>query len=57
VVGYGIGSVCCYLTLVGFSAFLRGKFDAKMMQLLNRISGAIIALFGIFILQGLAAAA
>lgn len=55
--GYGIGSVCCYLTLVVFSSFLRNKFDAKMMQLLNKISGAIIALFGIFILQGLAAAA
>ncbi len=48
--GYAIGSLTCYSTLVTITTILRKKFDAKLMQILNRISGVVIAGFGVVIL-------
>lgn len=48
--GYAIGSLTCYSTLVTIATILRKKFDARLMRILNRISGVVIAGFGVVIL-------
>ena len=47
------GSAAWWLTLSGVVAALRGRFDARAMQWVNRVSGAVIAGFGVVSLAGL----
>ena len=48
VLGVFIGSALWWLILSGFTGLLRGMFNVKRMQWLNRISGLIIIGFGLF---------
>ena len=50
--GFIFSSLLCYLILVTITSILRTKFNEKMMQIVNRISGIMIAGFAIFILSG-----
>jgi hypothetical protein len=45
--GVFIGSASWWLILSGFTGFLRGMFNFRRMQWLNRISGLIITGFGL----------
>jgi threonine/homoserine/homoserine lactone efflux protein len=45
--GVFIGSALWWLVLSGFTGLLRGLFNLKRMQWLNRISGSIIVGFGL----------
>ncbi|MPM94499.1 hypothetical protein SDC9_141645 [bioreactor metagenome] len=47
VVGVYFGSMLWWLTLSGTVNRLRDKFDSTRLKLVNRISGVIIAGFGI----------
>jgi len=53
VIGVVAGSAAWWLTLSGVVAALRGRFDARAMQWVNRVSGAVIAGFGVVSLAGL----
>ncbi|WP_149402937.1 LysE family translocator [Dictyobacter arantiisoli] len=44
------GSACWWLILTGAVSLLRGRFTARWLLWIHRISGAVIALFGLFIL-------
>jgi len=46
--GVFIGSAMWWLLLSGFTGILQGLFNVKRLQWLNRISGLIIILFGLF---------
>jgi threonine/homoserine/homoserine lactone efflux protein len=48
VLGVFIGSALWWLILSGFTGLLRGMFNVKRLQWLNRISGLIIIGFGLF---------
>ena len=48
VLGVFIGSALWWLILSGFTGLLRGMFNPKRLQWLNRISGLIIIGFGLF---------
>lgn len=50
VLGVFLGSALWWLALSGGVGLLREKFNADMMQWVNRISGAIIIAFGVFAL-------
>jgi threonine/homoserine/homoserine lactone efflux protein len=47
VLGVFIGSASWWLILSGFTGLLRGLFNFRRMQWLNRISGLIIIGFGL----------
>jgi threonine/homoserine/homoserine lactone efflux protein len=47
VLGVFVGSGSWWLVLSGFTGLLRGMFDMRRMQWLNRISGLIIVGFGL----------
>ena len=47
VLGVFLGSALWWLLLSGGVSLFRGKFDARTMRWVNRISGAIITAFGI----------
>lgn len=47
VLGVFIGSASWWLILSGFTGLLRGMFNSRRMQWLNRISGSIIIGFGL----------
>jgi len=53
VLGVFIGSGSWWLILSGFTGFLRGLFDHRRLQWLNRISGLIIMGFGLFVFLSL----
>ena len=53
VAGVFIGSTLWWCILTGGISLLRGKFTARWLLWINRISGAIIALFGIAALLSL----
>src|SRR5512136_2451044 len=46
--GVFIGSAMWWLVLIGFTGILRGLFNFKRLQWLNRISGLIIIGFGLY---------
>ncbi len=46
--GVFIGSAMWWLVLIGFTGILRGLFNFKRLQWLNRISGLIIVGFGLY---------
>ncbi len=48
VAGVFIGSAMWWLVLIGFTGILRGLFNFKRQQWLNRISGLIIIAFGLY---------
>jgi len=48
VTGVFIGSAMWWLVLIGFTGILRGLFNFKRLQWLNRISGLIIIGFGLY---------
>jgi threonine/homoserine/homoserine lactone efflux protein len=48
VLGVFIGSAMWWLVLSGFTGILKGLFNIKRLQWLNRISGLIIVGFGLF---------
>ena len=51
--GVFIGSAMWWLVLIGFTGILRGLFNFKRQQWLNRISGLIIIGFGLYAFGGL----
>jgi len=53
VIGVVAGSAAWWLTLSGVVSLLRGRFDARSMQWVNRLSGAVITAFGVVSLAGL----
>jgi len=53
VLGVFTGSALWWLMLSGGVSLLRGKFDARRLEWVNRISGAIIAGFGVVALLSL----
>ncbi len=53
VLGVFLGSALWWLLLSGGVSLFRGKFDARAMQWVNRISGAIIGAFGVIALLSL----
>ena len=55
VLGVFVGSALWWLTLSGAVSLLRSRFDSKQLGWVNRISGAIIAAFGIAALLSLLA--
>ena len=52
VLGVFLGSAAWWFALTGVVGLLRERFDAEMMQWVNRISGAIIIAFGVVALVG-----
>ena len=55
VLGVFTGSALWWLLLSGGASLLRGKFDARRLEWVNRISGVIIAGFGVVALLSLMA--
>ena len=55
VLGVFLGSALWWLTLSGGVSLLRSRFDARAMTWVNRISGAVIAGFGVGALVSLMA--
>jgi threonine/homoserine/homoserine lactone efflux protein len=53
VLGVFIGSAMWWLVLSGFTGILKGLFNVRRLQWLNRISGLIIIGFGLFAFFGL----
>jgi predicted secreted hydrolase len=53
--GIFLGSGTWWFSLSGFTAYFRQKISSGWMSWINRISGSIIALFGIFAILGLVA--
>ena len=53
VLGVFIGSAMWWLILSGFVDLFREKFNSRQLQWVNRISGAIIAVFGLIALASL----
>ena len=53
VCGVFLGSTLWWLLLAGGVSFLRGKFTPRWFLWINRISGSVIALFGLFALLSL----
>ena len=53
VLGVFAGSALWWLTLSGAVSLLRSRFDERGLQWVNRISGAVIALFGILAIGSL----
>lgn len=47
VLGVFVGSALWWLTLSGAVSLLRGRFDARGLRWVNRVSGATIAAFGL----------
>ena len=56
VTGVVLGSGAWWLLLSGLVSSLRERFDARRMRWVNRLSGAVIAGFGVLALAGLAMA-
>jgi len=54
VVGVVAGSAAWWLTLSGVVAGLGGRFDTRALAWVNRVSGAVIAGFGVVALAGFA---
>ena len=56
VLGVFLGSSLWWLLLSGGAGFFREKFNADAMHWVNRISGAVIAVFGVLaLINGIAA--
>ncbi|MBV9230991.1 MAG: LysE family translocator [Chloroflexi bacterium] len=53
VLGVFLGSTFWWCVLTGGISLLRGKFTSRWLSWVNRISGVIITLFGVFILLSL----
>jgi threonine/homoserine/homoserine lactone efflux protein len=53
VLGVFAGSALWWCVLTGGVSLLRGKFTSQWLQWINRLSGIIIALFGVFALLSL----
>jgi threonine/homoserine/homoserine lactone efflux protein len=53
VLGVFIGSAMWWLVLSGFTGILKGLFNVRRLQWLNRISGLIIIGFGLLAFLGL----
>ena len=53
VIGVVAGSAAWWLTLSGTVAAHRGRFDLRALAWVNRVSGAVIAAFGVISLAGL----
>jgi threonine/homoserine/homoserine lactone efflux protein len=53
VLGIFAGSTIWWLVLSGGVSYFRSRFDLKQIKWVNRLSGAVICLFGIYTLQRL----